>query len=168
MSMPLSIHRVGPTADIERFPDRCLATSEVVLSARETAAVSAMLRQAKSAIASLRLRVAALEGERDEAQGRAQAAEGCVRAEVACRAAEKAVAKSVEENLADALGRNEALEAEMTEALREREQRLWAAESRAQELERRASEAEERATAAEAREWEAKARLARVRDALGD
>src|SRR5687768_503310 len=152
MSMPLSVRRLAPPASVAPFPDR-FVDSEVVLSARETAAVSTMLRQAKSAIAALRQRVAALESERDEAQGRAHAA------------AETVVAKSLQENLADTLARNEALETDTTAALNEREQRLWSAEARVQELERRASEAEVRAAAAETREWETKARLARAREA---
>jgi predicted nucleic acid-binding Zn-ribbon protein len=168
MSMPVGARRVAPPVNVETFPERFAPRSEVVLSVHETAAVSSMLRQAKGAIASLRQRVAALEAELDEARDRAHAAEERARAETASRAAENAVAKELEQNLADALARNEALEAEMTEALKEREQRLWSAEARAQESERRVSEALERAAAAEAREWEAKAHLARVRDALGD
>jgi hypothetical protein len=154
MSMPLSARRLAPPANVAPFPDR-FVENEVVLSARETAAVSAMLRQAKSAIAALRQRVTALESERDEAQGRAHAAE-------------TVVARSLQENLADTLARNEALETDMTAALNEREQRLWSAEARVQELERRATEAEVRAAAAETREWETKARLARAREALGE
>jgi chromosome segregation ATPase len=171
MSMPVSARRVGPPETMETFPERFAPRSEVVLSVHETAAVSSMLRQAKGAIASLRQRVAALEAELDEARDRAHVAEERARAETASRAAENAVSKELEQNLADALARNEALEAEMaetTEALKDREQRLWSAEARAQESERRASEALERAAAAEAREWEVKAHLARVRDALGD
>jgi chromosome segregation ATPase len=160
MSMPLSARRLAPPANVAPFPDR-FVESEVVLSARETAAVSAMLRQAKSAIAALRQRVTDLESERDEAQGRAHAAEE--RAD-----AETVLAKSLQENLADTLARNEALETDMTAALNEREQRLWSAEARVQELERRATEAEVRAAAAETREWETKARLARAREALGE
>jgi chromosome segregation ATPase len=167
MSMPVSARRIAPPGTVETFPERFAPRSEVVLSVHETAAVSSMLRQAKGAIAALRQRVAVLEGELDEARDRAHAAEERARAETASRAAENAVSKELEQNLADALARNEALEAEMTEALKEREQRLWSAEARAQESERQASEALERATAAEAREWEVKAHLARVRDALG-
>lgn len=164
MSMPLSARRTAPSVNIEPFPDR-FGASQVVLSANETAAVSGMLRQAKSAIASLRQHVAALEDDLSQAHGRAQAAEERARTEAACRAAEK---RALEEKLQEAAAAHDALAAEMTKALSEREHRMWSAEARAQELERRTAEAQERATAAEAREWEAKARLARVRDALGD
>jgi chromosome segregation ATPase len=168
MSMPLNARRMARPTNVEPFPHRSVAASEVVLSARDTAAVSEMLRQAKNAIASLRERVAALESELDDAHGRALVAEERARVEGACRAAERADAQAVEQELADSLARHEALETEMTAALAEREHRMWSAEARMQELERRAAQAEDRAAAAEAREWEAKARLGRVRDALDE
>jgi predicted nucleic acid-binding Zn-ribbon protein len=169
MSMPLSARRVPqPLSVVERFPERSLGVSQVVLSAHETAAVSTMLRQAKGAIASLRQRVAGLESELDAAEARARAAEEGARVAAACRAGDHARAQALVEELAQARAGHEAFEAEIGEALRDREHRMWSAEARAQEFERCAADAEERAAAAEAREWEAKARLARAREALGE
>jgi predicted nucleic acid-binding Zn-ribbon protein len=166
MSMPLSARRFAPSTGVERFPDRSAEANDVVLSARDTAAVSAMLRQAKGAIASLREQVAALEGDLRSAEERARTAEEAARAEAASRAADQRHAHALGEKLAEALAQHETLEAHMGEALTDREQRMWSAEARAQEFERRALDAEARAAAAESREWEAKARLGRVRDAL--
>ncbi len=105
MSMPLSARRDPPPANIAPFPARFAPRSEVVLSAEDTAAVSTMLRHAKSAIAALRQRAAALESDLDGARALAQAAEERAAIATACRAAEKAVARSLEENLAEALQR---------------------------------------------------------------
>lgn len=167
MSMSASTRRTATAPNVEPFPER-FGASQLVLSAQEAAAVSTMLRQAKSAIAALRQRVAALETELSEARDRACAAQEQARTEAEGRASEKAAMQVLEQQLSAALARTEALEAEMTQALNERDRRMWKAEARAQELEQRAGEAEERATAAEGREWEAKARLARAREALGE
>ena len=129
---------------LRAFPFATSARSdEVVLSGEDIAAISAVLDAAQVELAILRDRIAVLEHEHGAGLKRAEAADM---------------------ELAEALRTREAV----TEALQEREHRMWSAEVRAQDCERQARTAEERATAAETREWEAKARLIRVHEALDE
>ena len=116
---------------------------EIVLTTEDVAAISTVLDAAKLEVTILRERIAILE--REQAAGSERAG-----------AAEKQLAEAVRaRNL-------------MTEALQEREHRLWSAEARAEDCERSARISEERAIVAKNRESEATARLMRVREALDE
>ena len=118
-------------------------SEEIVLTTEDVAAISTVLDAAKLEVTILRERIAILE--REQAAGSERAG-----------AAERQLAEAIRaRNL-------------VTEALQEREHRLWSAEARAEDCERSARISEERAIAAENRESEAKARLTRVREALGE
>jgi chromosome segregation ATPase len=131
-----ALYVVGPPVS-----DFSSDTREVTLAAEDAAAISGLLETFKLEFAILRHRIATLEGERGAVIERFEAAE-----------------KRLQEAVRD--------RAVMTEALQEREHRMWSAEARAQDCEHSARASEARATAVEIRECEANARLARVREAL--